>query len=140
MRGAQALHFGIIQLPRQPQRRQLRAVQDLAGKDLRGIMESYFGGSILGVVEKHDADFSPLSLGGLVLRVKVVYDTNGDGQFIDPSVPGNTGTDEAYNAAMLILPRVAASDVGRQGGASGADGLFDNNDFVVFIDLFFTGC
>ncbi len=42
----------------------LRAVQDLAGKDLRGIMESYFGGSILGVVEKHDADFSPLSLGG----------------------------------------------------------------------------
>lgn len=42
----------------------LRAVQDLVGKPLRGIMESYFGGSILNVVEKNDPDFSPLAIGG----------------------------------------------------------------------------
>ncbi|HYD01201.1 MAG TPA: PQQ-dependent sugar dehydrogenase [Phycisphaerales bacterium] len=31
------------------------------------------------------------------------------------------------------------ADVGIQGGLPGADGLFDNNDFVVFIDFFFNG-
>ncbi len=30
------------------------------------------------------------------------------------------------------------ADVGRQGGAHGADGVLDNNDFIVFIDLFFS--
>ena len=30
------------------------------------------------------------------------------------------------------------ADIGRQGGVAGADGVLDNNDFVVFIDYFFT--
>jgi glucose/arabinose dehydrogenase len=33
----------------------------------------------------------------------------------------------------------ALADVGSQGGIAGADGAFDNNDFVVFIDWFFNG-
>lgn len=33
-----------------------------------------------------------------------------------------------------------AADIGRQGGLLGSDGLFNNNDFVVFIDQFFAGC
>ena len=32
------------------------------------------------------------------------------------------------------------ADIGVQGGAPGADGLFDNNDFIVYINQFFTGC
>ncbi|MDP1660538.1 MAG: GC-type dockerin domain-anchored protein [Phycisphaerales bacterium] len=33
---------------------------------------------------------------------------------------------------------VAAADLGSQGGVAGGDGVHDNNDFVVFIDKFFT--
>ena len=33
-----------------------------------------------------------------------------------------------------------AADVGQQGGIPPGDGLYDNNDFVVFIDRFFSGC
>ena len=38
-----------------------------------------------------------------------------------------------------ILPRGCAADVGGQGGLPVTDGTLDNNDFVVFIDYFFTG-
>lgn len=37
------------------------------------------------------------------------------------------------HATLLIN----AADIGAQGGVRGRDGLFDNNDFVVFIDAFF---
>ncbi|HZW05883.1 MAG TPA: GC-type dockerin domain-anchored protein, partial [Phycisphaerales bacterium] len=40
-----------------------------------------------------------------------------------------------------IVPQGAQpllADVGMQGGVPGADGAFDNNDFVVFIDFFFS--
>jgi hypothetical protein len=46
--------------------------------------------------------------------------------------------------AIEVLPfqalRAAActADIGRQGGAFGPDGQLDNNDFIVFIDAFFT--
>ena len=33
--------------------------------------------------------------------------------------------------------RPCKPDVGQQGGVLGADGLLDNNDFIIFIDLFF---
>jgi hypothetical protein len=32
------------------------------------------------------------------------------------------------------------ADVGIQGGTLGSDGLWNNNDFVVYVDLFFVGC
>jgi hypothetical protein len=34
----------------------------------------------------------------------------------------------------------ARADIGIQGGLAGIDGLFNNNDFVVFITWFFAGC
>lgn len=40
----------------------LRAVEDLAGSALTGIMEGYFGGTTLSLVEKNEADWSCLSL------------------------------------------------------------------------------
>ncbi len=52
-----------------------------------------------------------------------------------------TGTADAggasTNASML---RVAAcpADIGRQGGVAGADGELNNNDFIAFIDYFFS--
>ncbi|MDP1661924.1 MAG: GC-type dockerin domain-anchored protein [Phycisphaerales bacterium] len=48
----------------------------------------------------------------------------------------------AMDNLRLVLegttPACGPADVGRQGGAHGADGLLDNNDFIVFIDLFFS--
>ncbi|MBY0307994.1 MAG: PQQ-dependent sugar dehydrogenase [Phycisphaerales bacterium] len=41
-----------------------------------------------------------------------------------------------------IVPQGAqppVADLGRQGGLEGADGQFDNNDFIVFINWFFAG-
>lgn len=40
----------------------LRAVEDLTGDSLTGIMESYFNGVLLNVVEKNETDFTGLSL------------------------------------------------------------------------------
>ncbi|MBY0309407.1 MAG: hypothetical protein K2Q09_11745, partial [Phycisphaerales bacterium] len=82
---------------------------------------------------------SPLSLGALVFRARIVYDANNNGAFADPTLPGGVGTDEAYNVAMLLLPARAVADIGRQGGLPGADGLYDNNDFIAFINAFFAG-
>ena len=82
---------------------------------------------------------SPLSLGALVFRAKIVYDANANGVYTDPTLPGGTGTDEAYNVVMLLLPTRRVADIGSQGGIAPGDGAYDNNDFVVFIDAFFTG-
>ena len=40
--------------------------------------------------------------------------------------------------AGMVPTRCGPADVGGVGGVPGADGLLDNNDFVVFIDYFFT--
>jgi hypothetical protein len=80
---------------------------------------------------------SPLTLGSLIFRAKIVYDNNNDGQFIDPSIPGQSGTDEAYNTLMLLLPKRPIADIGSEGGSAGGDRNYDNNDFIVFIDAFF---
>jgi hypothetical protein len=40
----------------------------------------------------------------------------------------------------LTVQGPCRADIGMQGGAPGQDGVLDNNDFVVFIDLFFNGC
>ncbi|MFT3683483.1 MAG: GC-type dockerin domain-anchored protein [Phycisphaerales bacterium] len=82
---------------------------------------------------------SPLSFGALVFRARIVYDANTSGTYVDPTLPGNLGTDEAYNVAMLLLPARPAADVGRQGGVFGSDGFYDNNDFIAFINAFFAG-
>ncbi|MDP1662153.1 MAG: GC-type dockerin domain-anchored protein [Phycisphaerales bacterium] len=39
--------------------------------------------------------------------------------------------------AAGTLTACGPADIGRQGGVAGADGLLNNNDFVVFIDYFF---
>ncbi|HZW07723.1 MAG TPA: GC-type dockerin domain-anchored protein, partial [Phycisphaerales bacterium] len=57
----------------------------------------------------------------------------------------NSGRVAAYTARSLqqrpacgTMP-CGVADMGRQGGAAGADGAMDNNDFIVFIDRFFLG-
>jgi hypothetical protein len=39
--------------------------------------------------------------------------------------------------AAATPARACKPDLGQQGGIVGADGLLDNNDFIIFIDLFF---
>jgi hypothetical protein len=45
---------------------------------------------------------------------------------------------ETHSEAFVLRLRVCPADVGRAGGESGADGMLDNNDFIAFIDHFFS--
>lgn len=81
---------------------------------------------------------SPLSLGGLIFRAKVVYDTNNDGIFTDPS-GGVGGTDEAYNAAMLLLPRRPLADVAGPNQTLQPDNAYTADDIIVFLGAYFAG-
>jgi len=44
------------------------------------------------------------------------------------------GTSQSASASILVN----LADVGSGGGVFGSDGRYDNNDFIVFIDLFFS--
>ncbi|HZW07859.1 MAG TPA: GC-type dockerin domain-anchored protein, partial [Phycisphaerales bacterium] len=66
-----------------------------------------------------------------------------DQRIIDPPPAGVEFAQITFgNITRLAFTTGAAvlcpADLGRQGGLAGADGQLDNNDFVVFIDFFFT--
>ncbi|HYD02412.1 MAG TPA: GC-type dockerin domain-anchored protein, partial [Phycisphaerales bacterium] len=48
------------------------------------------------------------------------------------------GTVRAVVTDLLPVLPCGSADVGGQGGVTGPDGVLDNNDFVAFIDLFFS--
>jgi len=52
----------------------------------------------------------------------------------------NRGTSSGGSIYRIVAagPQPPLADVGRQGGLAGADGVLDNNDFVAFIDFFFS--
>ncbi|MCA3003847.1 MAG: hypothetical protein LW650_12000 [Planctomycetaceae bacterium] len=83
---------------------------------------------------------SPMSLGALLFRAKIVYDFNNDGSFIDPSAPGGAGSpDQAYNAVIAVTPRIAGADVAQIGGGAGPDGSVTGDDYIAFINAFASG-
>ncbi len=69
---------------------------------------------------------SPLSLGALVFRAKIVYDINADALYADPSgsSSGSTSPDQAYNVALVIMPRIPRGDANRDQTLTVAD-IFD---------------
>ncbi len=73
----------------------------------------------------------------------VVFDFDGPGgrppSLVIAGQFSGAGGVAASNLAVLDAAWCGPADVGRQGGVRGADGHLDNNDFVVFIDLFFAG-
>jgi hypothetical protein len=74
---------------------------------------------------------SPLPLGALVVRAKIVYDRNNDGQYRDPTVAGNAGQpDQAYNVAMIVMPGFDARDYN-------SDGFINLDDLGDFITDFY---
>jgi hypothetical protein len=72
---------------------------------------------------------APQNLGGLVLSARIVYDTNNDGQYNDPTAIGGdvNSVDEAYNVVMYVGnvdPNVGPpcpADYNQDGGVDGAD-------------------
>jgi hypothetical protein len=61
-----------------------------------------------------------------------------DGEVVGGVLPSGNGVAGGATAVTFTVDGCGAADVGAQGGAAHADGLLDNNDFVVFIDLFFS--
>ncbi|HYD00732.1 MAG TPA: GC-type dockerin domain-anchored protein [Phycisphaerales bacterium] len=57
--------------------------------------------------------------------------------FGDPAVNSQMMVDN-IRVERTVVAVCGAADVGGQGGVAGFDNHLDNNDFVVFIDLFFT--
>lgn len=71
---------------------------------------------------------SPLHLGGLVLSARIVYDTNNDGSYIDPTAIGAdvNSVDEAYNVVLYVGNLTPAgtpcpADYNQDGGVDGGD-------------------
>jgi WD40 repeat protein len=56
-------------------------------------------------------------------------------QFVSPN--GLITTPPLGGFASYTVPPCGEIDLGRQGGELGADGILDNNDFIIFINLFF---
>lgn len=108
---------------------------------------------------------SPVNLGGLIVSARVVYDTNNDGNYEDPSATGgNTASvDEAYNVALYMgnvtLPtQPCPADWDGSGGVDGddviaffsewdlgnadfnQDGGTDGDDVIGFFSFWDTGC
>ncbi len=132
--------------------------------------DSMFSGNVLQTAA-HDGPTGALAtsdartLGGLVLTARIVYDVNGDGQFIpdvDPFDP--TPSDEAYQVLMFIGPSTngtfCAADINRDGilniadfgafqtgfatqhprGDFNCDTLYNIADFGAFQTAFAIGC
>lgn len=51
---------------------------------------------------------------------------------------GELFTCELGGRVRKFVPRYVAADIGMAGGFAGSDGALDNNDFIVFIDWFFS--
>ncbi|CAN5742031.1 hypothetical protein BH11PLA1_BH11PLA1_20180 [soil metagenome] len=88
---------------------------------------------------------NPAALGALVFRAKIVYDMNGDGQYLDPSA-GNTGSpDQGYNVMMVMLPgapgRCQPADIADDAGnplPGGTNNGVNEGDYNLFFNSFFS--
>jgi hypothetical protein len=87
---------------------------------------SVWSGSILGPSQP-GADLTalpgdtPMTLGTLLVRAKIVYDADNNGKFIDPSTQGGTGGDQAYNVVLALMPRIRVADFNRSGIVNSTD-------------------
>jgi hypothetical protein len=72
------------------------------------------------------------ALGALAVRAKLVYDANNDGSYIDPSGAGSgsTSPDQAYNAVLIVMPRILPADFNR-------DGSVNIDDIFIFLNAWF---
>ena len=117
--------------------------------------------SIAGANAAGAAYGSPMSLGALVFRAKIVYDINADAVYADPSGAGSgsTSPDQAYNVTMVVMPRVPKGDFNRDqlvtvgdifdflngwfGAGTGADwngdGIITVQDIFDFLNDWFAG-
>jgi len=76
----------------------------------------------------------PANLGGLALSARIVYDTNSDGLYEDPTLPGGNpaSVDEAYNVVLYIgnitAPSLCIADYNGSGGTP------DDADVAAFFE------
>ncbi|MGD9790824.1 MAG: GC-type dockerin domain-anchored protein [Phycisphaerales bacterium] len=95
----------------------------------------------LGGLEPKD----PQTLGGLVLSARILYDTDANGLFEDPTLPGGNAAsvDQAYNVALLLANTTGAvacvADVDNGSGSGVPDGGVTIDDLLYYIDNFNAG-
>ncbi len=80
---------------------------------------------------------TPISLGALAFRAKIVYDYDQNSTFVDPTFNGGVGADQAYNVVFVVLPAFKPADVANTDGDPSPDGFVDNGDFTAFFNAFF---
>lgn len=73
---------------------------------------------------------------GWTLR-NVRYITDDGRTFVGTGRAPGSGVSRWWVATMAAP--LAAADLGKSGGVAGGDGQLDNNDFIVFVDRFFSG-
>jgi len=80
---------------------------------------------------------APQNLGGLVVDARIVYDTNNDGSYQDPTQPGGNlnSPDEAYNV-VLYIGNTTPPEVGPPCDADvNQDGVADQGDVDYLINV-----
>lgn len=86
-------------------------------------------GTLAGNATADGANSPTLSITGYTTALDGVYDC----------IVANSCGSRTTSPCTVTLPTPCGpADIGRQGGASCPDGELDNNDFIVFIDYFFT--
>lgn len=81
----------------------------------------------------------PFALGVLAFRARVVYDMDNSGTYVDPTSPGGSGTDQAYNVVIAMIPKMMGADVAQIGGIAGPDGKLTVDDIIEFVNAFGDG-
>jgi glucose/arabinose dehydrogenase len=102
------------------------------------VFSASFDGAALVDTQSHIAQLRNAVTGNTVTLPSISMVAEGEGGELY-ILQANRGTASGGTIYRIVAagPQPPLADVGKQGGLEGADGQFDNNDFVVFIDWFF---
>ena len=99
-----------------------------------------YDGTTLVDVQEHASQLRNLTTGSIINipSVSMIAEDGAGELYI---LQANRGTSSGGAVYRLVPqgPFPPLADVGVAGGLPGADGAFDNNDFIAFIDFFFAG-
>lgn len=103
------------------------------------VYSAAFTGGALVDVQTHAAQLRNATTGNTVSLGSIsMIAEDGAGELYILQANRGTSSGGAIYRVVPAGPQPPLADVGRQGGQAGADGELDNNDFIVFIDFYFS--